>query len=629
MDGNGNITNVVGAGGCLLTLYILYCMLIARTAGKAGPHILTAARIPTSRRGSTFTNSKVIQHRRGFDTPRTLPTMLRGAVQKHEQENASLLAKAASQDLFPSSPPSQPSQKRSSQTTINPSYRNPLKTATASGTNSLRGSQQQQRAASGFKRTASGLAKELDGAFEDGAGSRQNPVSLGGGRSPEKGSMLKIAENEFVDENDFDSDIDLDVEEPLAKKVGGYPSLPQQRTDASPSKPVVYPTLPRQQQAQTSFTRDLDSGYETMRSAPRDNQPESSAPLPWSSSPAEHHTPAFGSSLMKSFAYGSNAKTQHVQNGQPPPQLQQKPAKRRTLPWKTQEAEEMEQANRKPSQWAAPTQSKVKSPVDATPAPKASKTSMYPWNTTASAIKDQQRKHREEFKKTNPVKKHEADEETLLKAKSSRARPAKVFLSEEQEHVLKLVVEHKKSVFFTGSAGTGKSVLMREIISSLRKLYIREPDRVAVTASTGLAACNVGGVTLHSFAGIGLGKEDVPELVRKIKRNQKAKHRWMRTKVLIVDEVSMVDGDLFDKLEQIARQLRNNGRPFGGIQLVITGDFFQLPPVPDSGRVAKFAFDAATWNTTIQHTIGLHHVFRQKDPSESPIIPPHHYSFQY
>jgi ATP-dependent DNA helicase PIF1 len=156
--------------------------------------------------------------------------------------------------------------------------------------------------------------------------------------------------------------------------------------------------------------------------------------------------------------------------------------------------------------------------------------------------------------------------------------------------------------------------LLREIIAGLRRKYIREPDRVAVTASTGLAACNIGGVTLHSFAGIGLGKEPVEDLVKKIRRNAKAKQRWLRTKVLIMDEVSMVDGDLFDKLEQIARTLRNNGRPFGGIQLVITGDFFQLPPVPEFGRQSKFAFDAGTWTTSIEHTIGLHHVFRQKDP---------------
>ena len=157
-------------------------------------------------------------------------------------------------------------------------------------------------------------------------------------------------------------------------------------------------------------------------------------------------------------------------------------------------------------------------------------------------------------------------------------------------------------------------MLLRQIIAGLRKKHSREPDRVAVTASTGLAACNVGGVTLHSFGGIGLGKEAIPDLVRKIKRNAKAKQRWLRTKVLVIDEISMVDGDLFDKLEGIARSVRNNGRPFGGIQVVITGDFFQLPPVPDYGKVAKFAFDAATWNTSIDHTIGLTQVFRQKDP---------------
>lgn len=106
-----------------------------------------------------------------------------------------------------------------------------------------------------------------------------------------------------------------------------------------------------------------------------------------------------------------------------------------------------------------------------------------------------------------------------------------------------------------------------------------------------------------------------------IKKNQKARNRWLRTKVLVVDEVSMVDGDLFDKLEEIARQIRNNGRPFGGIQLVVTGDFFQLPPVPEGGnREAKFSFSAASWSTSIQHTILLTHVFRQRDPEFADML---------
>ena len=247
-----------------------------------------------------------------------------------------------------------------------------------------------------------------------------------------------------------------------------------------------------------------------------------------------------------------------------------------------------------------------------TPLPKAKSDSAFPWNKTASAVKEEQKKLRQGHRKL--TKDIEGTEAAKSNTKKKRESVARVFLSDEQKSVLDLVAEQKKSVFFTGSAGTGKSVLLRETIKVLRDKYKREPDRVAVTASTGLAACNVGGVTLHSFAGIGLGKEAVPELVKKIKRNQKAKNRWMRTKVLIIDEISMVDGDLFDKLESIARAVRNNGRPFGGIQLVITGDFFQLPPVPDYGRVAKFSFDAATWNTSIEHTIGLTQVFRQKDP---------------
>lgn len=247
-----------------------------------------------------------------------------------------------------------------------------------------------------------------------------------------------------------------------------------------------------------------------------------------------------------------------------------------------------------------------------TPLPKDKVNSPYPWNKTASAVKEEQKRLRQGHKKL--VKDNEGGPEKSSMKKKGREVVPKVFLSDEQRSVLNLVAEQKKSVFFTGSAGTGKSVLLRETIKVLRGKYQREPDRVAVTASTGLAACNVGGVTLHSFAGIGLGKEAVPDLVKKIKRNAKAKQRWMRTKVLIIDEISMVDGDLFDKLEAIARAIRNNGRPFGGIQLVITGDFFQLPPVPDYGRVSKFSFDAATWNTSIEHTIGLTQVFRQKDP---------------
>lgn len=79
-------------------------------------------------------------------------------------------------------------------------------------------------------------------------------------------------------------------------------------------------------------------------------------------------------------------------------------------------------------------------------------------------------------------------------------------------------------------------MLLREIIKSLRKKYVTAPDAVAVTASTGIAACNIGGVTLHSFGGAGLANERPDILVQKVKKNKKAVARWTRTKVLIIDE---------------------------------------------------------------------------------------------
>ncbi|OAX78569.1 hypothetical protein ACJ72_07124, partial [Emergomyces africanus] len=303
---------------------------------------------------------------------------------------------------------------------------------------------------------------------------------------------------------------------------------------------------------------------------PSDNAPPSTLPLPWSSSPPTHLLP---------------------------------PEKRRTIPW---QGNETPQADNRPRIKQQP-----KSLIR-TPAP--NKTTSLPWDKTMSAVKEEQKELRKQQKLRASSEKNSPQMDTRAPKVPS------IFLSEEQKRVVEAIVKDGKSIFFTGSAGTGKSVLMREIIRKLRERYKREPDRVAVTASTGLAACNIEGVTLHSFAGIGLGKEPVADLVKKVKRNQKNRTRWLRTKVLIVDEISMVDGDLFDKLEEIARKIRNNGRPFGGIQLVVTGDFFQLPPVPDSTKTAKFAFSASTWNTTIEHTILLTHVFRQKDPKFAAML---------
>jgi ATP-dependent DNA helicase PIF1 len=100
-----------------------------------------------------------------------------------------------------------------------------------------------------------------------------------------------------------------------------------------------------------------------------------------------------------------------------------------------------------------------------------------------------------------------------------------------------VILKYEVYALITSHAGTGKSVLLREIIQNLRNKWKKAgSDAVAITASTGIAACNIGGVTLHSFAGIGLGIESAQVLTDKIKKNKKATTRWMRTRVLIIDE---------------------------------------------------------------------------------------------
>ena len=125
-------------------------------------------------------------------------------------------------------------------------------------------------------------------------------------------------------------------------------------------------------------------------------------------------------------------------------------------------------------------------------------------------------------------------------------------------------------MFFTGDAGTGKSYLLRIAIAALQQQLGK--DTVFVTASTGIAACNGGGITIHSFAGLGITNLDVNQTLRKIRQNEAAVERWKACQVLIIDEISMLDGRLFDMLEFIGRTIRNNSFPFGGIQVVTCGN---------------------------------------------------------
>ena len=244
-----------------------------------------------------------------------------------------------------------------------------------------------------------------------------------------------------------------------------------------------------------------------------------------------------------------------------------------------------------------------------------------PWKDTARAPAGVDRQMNN---KQQATRRKDTNENTDIENQEPEEfAPIFTLLTKDQLKVQNLVLNEKKNVFFTGAAGTGKSVLMKLMIARLRGTYKENPGKIAVTASTALAACHIGGITLHSWGGVGLGKDDVNKLVKNIRRNQNAVKRWRETEILIIDEISMIDGALFDKMESIARRLRpeRKNQPFGGIQLVITGDFFQLPPVPDAeGQGTKFAFEACSWPRSVRHTVLLTEVFRQKDPgTPSPL----------
>ncbi|CAE6435818.1 unnamed protein product [Rhizoctonia solani] len=186
-------------------------------------------------------------------------------------------------------------------------------------------------------------------------------------------------------------------------------------------------------------------------------------------------------------------------------------------------------------------------------------------------------------------------------------------LSKEQRYILDMALSGK-SLFFTGSAGTGKSFLLKQIIQAMDDKGLE----VAVTASTGLAALNIGGETLHSFAGVGKGNQHANLLIKKAQHSKNIQ-RWRATHVLVIDEISMVEARWFDVLSDIGKILRGNPKPFGGMQLIICGDFFQLPPVPeqtyiDAGIPTRFAFQAREWDWAVPNKFRLTRVFRQHDP---------------
>ena len=218
--------------------------------------------------------------------------------------------------------------------------------------------------------------------------------------------------------------------------------------------------------------------------------------IPWSSSPQSHFLePRANGMLSRTSTTATESSLKRQSSGEMEEDEPPRQPKKRVLP---------ASFRKEPSTTSDSFQATGKG----TPKSKASAF----WDPSASAVKDARekwKKHRLLEATANsasnaPQSASElsaAEVQSVIASHHPKVDADAIQLSSEQEHIRKLVVENKQSVFFTGPAGTGKSVLMRGIIKDLKKKYAKDSERVAVTASTGLAACNIGGITLHSFSG--------------------------------------------------------------------------------------------------------------------------------
>ena len=177
------------------------------------------------------------------------------------------------------------------------------------------------------------------------------------------------------------------------------------------------------------------------------------------------------------------------------------------------------------------------------------------------------------------------------------------------------------NIFLTGEPGSGKTYMINEYIAYLRARGV-EP---AITASTGIAATHIGGMTIHSWSGIGIKTNLDKYDLNKIASNKHIVKRVQRTKVLVIEEVSMLPPNALSMVDAICRQIKQSSEPFGGIQIILVGDFFQLPPVMKKGAgsnapatlieepLYRFAYDSPAWERANPTVCYLTEQYRQDD----------------
>jgi ATP-dependent DNA helicase PIF1 len=194
-------------------------------------------------------------------------------------------------------------------------------------------------------------------------------------------------------------------------------------------------------------------------------------------------------------------------------------------------------------------------------------------------------------------------------------------LSKEQQYAYdQFVLGH--NLFITGPGGTGKTKLINHLVEYATDVG----KRIQVCALTGCASLLLGcnAKTIHSWSGIKLARGSIEQIVEQVIRNKRAKKNWKSVKILVIDEVSMMSRKIFDALDAVARAVRGNPAPFGGLQVIFCGDFYQLPPVPTANdpETGYFCFESDQWSSVFrqEHHIELKTIFRQTDAKYIEIL---------
>lgn len=165
------------------------------------------------------------------------------------------------------------------------------------------------------------------------------------------------------------------------------------------------------------------------------------------------------------------------------------------------------------------------------------------------------------------------------------------------------------NVYLTGPAGSGKTFLLNQYVNFLKSKKVG----VGVTASTGIAATHMNGRTIHSWAGLGIKNEITADHLKKLLRNINFRMRFLSTKVLVIDEVSMLHSFRLDMVDKVCRAFKRNDLPFGGLQVILSGDFFQLPPVCKNGEDDSFINTSNAWQDMDIQICYLSEQYRQQD----------------